>query len=198
MQEGTQAGYARLKDYLCDMIAEEQLKLGYERETLRFYSPCSSIGHVLNLSDRSGKNVCQKLEAFGGFVRETLGEVQISRCSDERVCFLIPAQGAEYVHENGREYPFLEELIACFEQHDITLSAVRQVFERWSGDVRCIHIGNEEFDDVLYFERGKPDPYLYCVKFDEGHAFYHRFLKADFEELFGSLQNLRECEKRDG
>lgn len=190
MEKGVQTGYARLKDYLCDMIAEEQLKLGYEKETIRFYSPCSSIGHVLGLSDRSDENVCRKLAAFGGFAKETLGEVQGSRAGGGRICFLIPAKGAEYVHENGREYPFLKELIVCFGRHDITLSDVRQIFERWSGNVRCIHIGNDEFDDVLYFENGEPDPYFYCVKFDEGHAFYHRFLKADFEELFGDLKNL--------
>lgn len=189
MEKDMQADYARLEEYLCDMIAEEQLKLGYERETIRFYSPCGSIGHVLNLSDRSAPNVCRKLETFGAFTKETLGEVEISS-SGERICFLIPAKGAEYVHKSGKEYPFLKELIECFGRHDITLSAVQQVFDRWSGNVRCIHIGNEEFDDVLYFESGEPDPYFYCVKFDEGHAFYHRFLKADFEELFGSTANL--------
>ena len=53
MNRQDEADYTALKEYLCDMILEEQLKLGYERETIRFYSPSSSIGHVLKLSDRS-------------------------------------------------------------------------------------------------------------------------------------------------
>lgn len=181
---GTQTDYERLLNYLCDMIAEEQLKLGYAEETIRFYVPCGSIGHVLGLSDRSEESVCRRLAAFGAFAKETLGEVQTG-CKGGRICFLIPAKGAKYVHESGKEYPFLKELIACFGRHDIKLSDVRRVFENHAGDVRCIHIGNDEFDDVLYFESGEPDSYYYCVKFDEGHAFYHRFLKADFEEMFG-------------
>ena len=44
MNRQDEADYTALKEYLCDMILEEQLKLGYERETIRFYSPSSSIG----------------------------------------------------------------------------------------------------------------------------------------------------------
>lgn len=36
MNRQDEADYTALKEYLCDMILEEQLKLGYERETIRF------------------------------------------------------------------------------------------------------------------------------------------------------------------
>lgn len=182
----TQTDYDRLHDYLCDVVLEEQIKLGYEKETIRFYSPSASIANILHLTDKSSKAVIQALEPFCAHVSDTLGTIEISKCSDERICFLIPAKGAEYVHENWDKNPFLEELIACFLKHAITLEDVRRVFEKWSDTAECIHIGSDEFDDVLYFADGKPDAYRYCVKFDAGHAFYHRFLKEDYEDLLKS------------
>ena len=185
MAEGIQPDYGRLRGYLCDMIQEEQLKLGFVQETIRFYSPCASIGYILGLSDRSCDSVFGALAGFADTVRENFGDIEITRCSGQRICFLIPAQGAVYVHEHGKENPFLAKLVECFGRHEITPSDVQKVFEKWSDRVQCVHIGNAEFDDVYYFADGVPDDYRYCVKFDEGHAFYHRFLREDFEELFG-------------
>lgn len=190
MKACTQADYDRLKSYLCDMILEEQLKLGYERETIRFYSPCASIGHVLGLQERTSENVMQALEGFENYVADTLGEVKVSRCSGERVCFLIPAKGATYVHEHCSSNPFLEELIACFSKHGTTLQDVQRLFAKWSDKAKCMHIGSNEFDDVFFFEDGIPDAYRYCVKFDAGHAFYHRFLKEDFKEFFAEERSM--------
>lgn len=182
----TQADYDRLHDYLCDMILEEQIKLGYEKETIRFYSPSASVANILHLDDKSCDAVLQALESFRAYVSDSIGDIEVSKCSGERICFLIPAKGAQYVHENRGKNPFLEELIACFMQHAITLEDVYSVFEKWSDKAECIHIGSDEFDDVLYFADGKPDAYRYCVKFDAGHAFYHRFLTEDFEDLLQS------------
>lgn len=184
MESGTQADYRRLEEYLCDMILEEQLKLGYEKETIRFYSPCASIGHILHLTDNTYEKVLEALVPFRSYAADTLGDIIISKCSGARICFLIPAKGAQYVHENRSENPFLKELVACFAGHGLTLEEVKKVFKKWSEDFQCDYIGNEEFDAVLYFRNGVPDAYRYCVKFDAGHAFYHRFLKEDFEELF--------------
>lgn len=178
-----QIDYDRLRDYLCDVILEEQIKLGYEKETIRFYSPAASVANILHLEDKSSEAVVKALASFCPYVEDILGEIVVSRCSGERICFLIPAKGAEYVHLHREKNPFLEELIACFMRHGITLADVREIFEKWSDAVQCIHIGSEEFDDVLYFADGKPDAYRYCVKFDGGHAFYHRFLEEDFREL---------------
>ena len=184
MEKCTRADFDRLRDYLCDMILEEQLKLGYEKETIRFYSPCASIGHILGLKERSCETVMQALAPFESYVTDTLGEIKVTRCSGKRICFLIPAQGATYVHEHWNENLFLEELSQCFGSHGTTRSDVQDVFAKFSEQVACIHIGSDDFDDVLFFADGVPDAYRYCVKFDAGHAFYHRFLKEDFEELF--------------
>ena len=85
MNRQDEADYTALKEYLCDMILEEQLKLGYERETIRFYSPSSSIGHVLKLSDRSKPAVLAALEGFGAYAADTLGEVAVSGAAGESV-----------------------------------------------------------------------------------------------------------------
>lgn len=191
MNRQDEADYTALKEYLCDMILEEQLKLGYERETIRFYSPSSSIGHVLKLSDRSQPAVLAALEGFSAYAADTLGEVTVSRASGGRICFLIPAAGAEYVHAHGVAHPFLKDLIDCFGRHDVTREQVWELFRHYSESARIIEIKSDEFDDVCYFEDGNPDSYLYCVKFDEGHAFYHRFLKEDFEELFGEASRMK-------
>lgn len=186
----TRADYDRLCAYLCDMILEEQLKLGYEKETIRFYSPCTSIGHILGMKGCTCAEVIEALNGFTAYAKETLGEVQISRCSGGRICFLIPAKGAAFVHENWGENLFLAELVECFCRHGISQSDVLAVFKKYSEQVVCIHIGSDDFDDVLYFADGKPDEYRYCVKFDAGHAFYHRFLKEDFEELFSEERGM--------
>lgn len=190
MKTCTQADYDRLKSYLCDMILEEQLKLGYEKETIRFYSPYTSVGNVLGLQERTSEDVMQALAEFESYVADTLGEVKVSRYSGKRVCFLISAQGATYVHEHSGANPFLEELISCFSKHGTTREEVQKLFTKWSENARCIHIGSNEFDDVFFFEDGIPDAYRYCVKFDVGHAFYHRFLKEDFEELFAEERGM--------
>ena len=75
--------------------------------------------------------------------------------------------------------------------HDVTREQVWELFRHYSKSARIIEIKSDEFDDVCYFEDGNPDSYLYCVKFDEGHAFYHRFLKEDFEELFGEASRMK-------
>lgn len=196
METDRAADFDRLKEYLCDMILEEQIKLGFEKETIRFYSPCASVAHVLSLDVRSPEEVYRALHMFPDYVRDIFGDIKISRSSGDRICFLIPAQGACYVHENRRENPFLEELIGCFSHHGITAEDVRNLFLRWSEGARCIHIGSTEFDDVFFFDDGVPDHYRYCVKFDEGHAFYHRFLREDFEELFGASAVGKEHEEQ--
>lgn len=190
MKACTQADYDRLKSYLCDMILEEQLKLGYEKETIRFYSPCASVAHILKLRERDMEELMRALDEFENYVADTLGEVKVSRCSGKRVCFLIPEQGATYVYEHNSSNPFLEELITCFSKHGTTKEEVQKLFTKWSEKARCIHIGSNEFDDVFFFEDGIPDPYRYCVKFDAGHAFYHRFLKEDFEELLAEERGM--------
>lgn len=288
-----QNGRKRLLDYLSDMVLEEQLKLGYERETIRFYLPVSSVEHILfpaesavehilfleesvedapdsgtgretaadggeeqgfgekrpdggapehaacpaldagdgsrgekfadvdreqgfvekhpdggaskhaacpapdagdgSCSEKSGEHVIiQVLESLCDDARETLGEVTVSRCSGERICFVIPPEGAAYVHEHHVPNPFLADLIAFFGRHEVTPEGVRELFWTWSDRVRCIRTPGGEFDEVYYFEDGVPDSYRYCVKYDLGQASYHRFLKEDFEELSGQISGMAE------
>ena len=37
--------YQKLMDNLCDIVAEEQAKLGYMKEPIRLYYPLSSLNH---------------------------------------------------------------------------------------------------------------------------------------------------------
>ena len=95
------------------------------------------------------------------------------------------------MHAHGVAHPFLKDLIDCFGRHDVTREQVWELFRHYSKSARIIEIKSDEFDYVCYFEDGNPDSYLYCVKFDEGHAFYHRFLKEDFEEVFGEASMMK-------
>ena len=177
--------YGRLCGYLCDMVLEEQLKLGYERETIRFYLPCSSVAHILGIAERDGREVLPALSGFLSYAKDSLGDVRVSLSEGDRICFRIPAEGAAYVHEKLEAPPFLRELVACFAGHDVTPERVCALFSRWSAHVRCESADWEGVDLVFYFEDGIPDEFRYCVTFDEGHASYHRYLREDYEGLLG-------------
>ncbi len=39
--------YALLEKVICETIKEEQIKLGYEKETIRLYYPMGSLANIL-------------------------------------------------------------------------------------------------------------------------------------------------------
>lgn len=55
--------YQKLMDNLCDIVAEEQAKLGYMKEPIRLYYPLSSLNHFFG-GDAFADEMQEKLSKF--------------------------------------------------------------------------------------------------------------------------------------
>ncbi len=174
--------YNMLEKVICDTIKEEQIKLGYEKETIRLYYPMRSLAHILEENITESQRMDEALRAFAELIKEKLGKLEISHNGD-RYCILIPPSGAAYVKEAYEDNPFLSAFIDVVRKHDCTLEQVIEVFYAFSDQVECIKSDSDEFDYIIYFKDNNEDDYRYCIKFDYGHTSYHRFLKRDFEAL---------------
>jgi hypothetical protein len=170
-----------LENNIIDVIKEEQIKLGYKSETIRLYYPMESINHLLD-SNFSLAELPGILDQFCEYIRLRLGDVVHSN-KETRFCFIIPPAGVTYVHEEIEDRHFLREFIGKISSHNRSLEELLEVFHRYSESVICKEMNNGEFDYLIYFEDGQPDAFLYCLKFEECHAIYHRFTKADYESF---------------
>lgn len=175
--------YEILEKVICDTIKEEQIKLGYEKETIRLYYPMSSLAHILEEEINDPVRMTELLSAFAELVKARLGKLEITH-KEERFCILIPPEGAAYVHEHYPDNSFLVDLIEAVRQNNCTLEQLLSVFRKYSENVICEKSKTDEFDYVIYFGENTGDEYRYCIKFEHGHANYHRFLKQDFQNLF--------------
>ena len=172
--------YQKLEQNLIDLIKEEQMKLGYQKETIRLYYPVDSLLRLLG-KELSIEKLQQELEWFGGHT-EHLGNVTVSHKKD-RFCLCVPPEGAVYVHEQVPDNPFLKEWITAVSVHGCTLEKLLEICERYSNHTVVEQIKDSEFDVLIYFADQKPDAYYYCVKFEGSHVIYHRFMKEDYEEM---------------
>ncbi len=166
----------QLQKNITDQIIEAQLKLGFVKETMRFYYPLDSLNTLLGGSYDTPKDMCRELEkAYPGF----------HFCvHEERIEVSAPADYVEYVHKNVSPSTFLAELVEAFKQnHFLTLSQIEGVFAEF-GEYCCEEMPEgADFDYVIYFTDSGVDEYYYCVKMEMGHTIYHRFLKSDYEKL---------------
>ena len=103
--------YSRLEKGIMDFIQEEQVKLGYRKEKIRLYYPLSSLKHLLE-EEVSGKSTEELEKEFYEAAGIRLGRVEISRNKD-RFCFVVPEEGAEYVHEIRCEGPRFRAAGVC-------------------------------------------------------------------------------------
>lgn len=178
MLRKTEPDFRALENNLIDVIQEEQIKLGYQSETIRFYYPMESINSLLN-AELDIEELKAVLNQFCVCVRERLGEVTHTN-KDTRFCIIIPPQGVTYVHTQIEDNHFLKDLITVISKHHCTIDELVHVFKKYSDNVIEREIQNGEFDYLLYFEDEQPDAYRYCFKFDMGHVIYHRFSKQDY------------------
>jgi len=81
--------------------------------------------------------------------------------------------------------PFLVELVETFSKHGITMDDVVAVFRKYSDRVHAEEADSDEFDMMVWFEDGKPDPYVYCLADEMGHVTYHRMTTAELQERLG-------------
>lgn len=171
--------YTKLERNLTDMIAEEQLKLGYRREAVRLYYPLASLNRLLD-TECDGVHMRQMLMGFCSAMEETYGEIGVT-VENDRFCFTMPPKGSAYIHAHQPEHSFLADFINKVREHGCRVEDVFQIFRSYSDHVHIEQIDNGEFDYLVYFEDGKPDTFLYCLTLEPEHIIYHRFTREDYE-----------------
>lgn len=180
------ADFEKLKQNVMDLLQEQQIKLGYQRETVRLYYPLESLNHLLGTAVGNAK-MKELLKEFREQARE-LGGLRFSQ-KEERFCVIVPPEGAEYVVREMPENLFLKGLVELVSSHGVTLEQARDYFHKFSEHVEERRM-DDEFDLLLYFPEGVPDSYYYCLKQEGEHVLYHRFMKEDYDS-FG-FQEYRE------
>jgi hypothetical protein len=196
-----EANFKALEKNLMDIIAEQQLKLGYRKEPVRLYYPVSSLRNLLYAhgekkadtdSDekeaeyRKLKNIITAYFNDEG-AASPLNGLEISN-KGERFCLTVSPEGSEYVHnrlisEDIPEVKFLRSFLECVSHHNISLEDILAVFKSCSDAVKCESTDIPDFDYLIYFADGFPDEYMYCIKFEGEHAIYHRFTKLDYVDF---------------
>ena len=174
--------YKDLERNITDTIIEQQLKLGYEQETVGLYYPVDSIANLLHKKNKNIQQIDSLLNDFKKTVEETLGNLTIER-NNNRYCIKIPPKGSSYIHSIIDEQSFLVKFVRAISHKECKLEDLLSVFYEFSKDINCDNIVSEEFDYVIYFQDDEIDSYYYCIKKEECHMTYHRFTKSDYHDL---------------
>ena len=172
--------YMNLEKNICDTVKEGQIKIGYNEGQVRLYYPIESIGELLEINNLTVKDMQQILVDFNKVCSERLGAIEISN-KEERFCFMIPKEGTKYINENYKDNPFLRHFIQNITKPNCTLKDMLNVFHIYSKDIYFEE--NNELGYIVYFNDSTIDEYVYCLKFDEFGATYHRFTKPDYKKL---------------
>lgn len=174
-------GFRALQQNIIDSIEEQQLKLGYLKETVRLYYPLASLKRFLQ-TEASVEEMKELMQEFSRWSLEELGGVEVSNRS-ERFCIAVPPTGAKRIHDHLQSGGFLADLIEAVRVHGNTWENVLAVFHKYSGHVHVQEMDNGEFNYLVYFEDGIPDDYRYCIAVEGHHVTYHRYTPADYEEF---------------
>lgn len=172
--------YINLEKNICDTIKEGQIKIGYNEGAVRLYYPIESIAELLEINQTTINNMQDILKDFKKSCVDRLGMVEISNI-EERFCFKIPKDGTKYINEKYKDNPFLREFIHTITKPNCTLNDMLTVFHTYSEDIYFEN--NDELGYIIYFNDSMIDEYVYCLKFDEFGATYHRFTKLDYQKL---------------
>lgn len=173
--------FSKLEKNIIDMIQEEQLKLGYRKETVRLYYPLQSLNKLLRTSCDT-EQMCEALNEFSRYAESRLGPMETSH-RKERFCLTIPAKGSEYVHIHMEDAAFLRDFINTISRHGATMDEVLQQFYKYSDSVHVEKLANGDFEYLVYFEDGIPDDFRYCLAEEGCHIIYHRFTVEDYEDF---------------
>lgn len=171
----------KLEQNIIDIITEQQLKLGYRRETVRIYYPLLSLNRLLG-TEADAAQMIDILSHFCDTVKDRYGSIRISE-KGERFCFLIPPEGNEYIHEQETDHAFLQELIHTVRRHGCQIEEVLSLFHKYSHQVHIEKTEHGEFDYLVYFEDGIPDTFRYCITVEDEHIIYHRFTEEDYQDF---------------
>ena len=172
--------YEELEKNICYVIKEQHIKLGYSANSRWLYYPLSALNHILG-TECDIPQMEKVLEEFFDYAADRLGCGGVSH-KGERFCLHMDAKASEHVHDNVPDEPFLTELVGTLASHGTTMEQVVDVFRKYSDKVVAEQSDNDEFDMLVYFEDGKPDPFVYCLADEMGHVTYHRMMKVELEE----------------
>jgi hypothetical protein len=118
--------FSRLEQNLCDVIKEEQIKLGYRREVIRLYYPLTSLNRFLRTGFSIGE-MQGALADFSSTVEERLGKIEISN-QGERFCLCLPPEASEYIYSTTPQSGFLYDFIGTVSKHGVTMEEVLAQF----------------------------------------------------------------------
>ncbi|MDE6698480.1 MAG: DUF3877 family protein [Lachnospiraceae bacterium] len=174
----------KLVKNIIDQIKEAQIKLGYMRESMRFYYPLSSVNAMLNMDFKSTGELTSFINSKNILDNTIIGKLLLS-VHDDRIEVSVSADGVTYVYENIPDPPFLRDIINFFAtHHNAGIDEIRSIFEKYGNDYVCEGMpAGEDFDYVMYFKDKSIDEYYYCIKNEMHHTIYHRFSKVDFQML---------------
>lgn len=173
--------FIALQQNIIDSIEEQQLKLGYLKETVRLYYPLASLNRFLQV-EASVEEMISLMQEFSEWSMKELGGIIVTN-RGERFCIAVPPAGAERIHAHLEQEGFLADLIEAVRVHGNTWEDVLAIFHKHSDSVHVQEMNNGEFHYLVYFEDGKPDQYRYCIAVEGHHVTYHRYTKADYEEF---------------
>jgi hypothetical protein len=186
-REVNEVDFSRLEENICDVIKEQQIKLGYRREVVRLYYPLLTLNRFLK-TDLETADMNKILQEFCGEVEERLGKIEVSN-KGERFCLCLPEEASEYVHNNTPHDGFIYDFIGAVSAHGATMDEVIGVFWKYSDRVHVEARVDDEFDYLVYFEDGSPDDFRYCLTKEGEHIIYHRYTREDFKDFAKSSQN---------
>ena len=170
---------------ITDQIKEAQIKLGYAKETLRFYYPVSSLNAILGTDYQDEHVMAEDLDRSMVFKNTVLGELKFETHGG-RIEISVPPKGAEYVEKNVETPKFLSDMIHLFmNRHHCEIADITEIFCRYSDKFCCEKMPEGmDFDYVIYFTQEGIDEYYYCIKMEMGHTIYHRFTREDYKLMF--------------
>jgi len=172
----------KLERNIISLVEEQQLKLGYLKETVRFYFPLASLNNFLD-TECDADEMLEQMEIFSKTTVDTLGGIAVTN-DGNRFCIAVPPQGAEHINKNLDKNSFIATLIETVRNHGCTFEQVIEVFKEHSSMLHIEEMSNDEFDYLVYFEYGVPDCYRYCLSVGDDHVTYHRYTPEDYEDLF--------------
>ncbi len=172
--------YKELEKNICYVIKEQHIKLGFSDNSRWLYYPLSALNHLMGIDcDITGME--EVLKGFFDYAEDRLGPGKAT-CKGERFCLHMDPKASVYVRDNVPEEPFLVELIDTLEKHGTTMEQVVDVFRKYSDKVHAELADSDEFDMLVYFEDGEPDPFVYCLADEMGHVTYHRMIMSELKE----------------
>lgn len=172
--------YEELEKNICYVIKEQHIKLGFSDNSRWLYYPLSALNHMMG-TDCDIDGMVETLEGFFDYAEERLGPGRVTH-KGERFCLHMDPKASVYVRDNVPEEPFLVELIETLEKHGTTMEQVVDVFRKYSDKVHAEPAESDEFDMLVYFEDGRPDPFVYCLADEMGHVTYHRMIMSELKE----------------